>query len=62
MVQEGLRKRSSFSLPSVVLGNLNQWLGIAPPEIASCMTAGEWFAVSSHFLLDQLSQTTLCPS
>lgn len=59
MVQEGLRKRSSFSLPSLVLGKLNQWLGIAPPETASCMTAGEWFPVSSHFLLDQLSQTTL---
>lgn len=34
MVQEGLRKRNSFSLPSLVLGKLNQWLGIAPPETA----------------------------
>lgn len=62
MVQEGLRKRSSFSLPSLVLGKLNKWQGITPPETASCMAAGEWFTVSSHFLLDQLSQPTLSPS
>lgn len=40
---------------------INGW-ALHPLKLPSCMTAGEWFSVSSHFLLDQLSQTILSPS